>query len=514
MRFKRIGLNMKRMALMAFWMAFNISVFSQPFTFIDAGFVQIMQGESGWKDFNKDGYPDVFITGVRYSGNDPFISSHLYKNKHKGTFDFMPTGIPDVYLSAFDWADFDKDGDEDLIITGETKDKKLIAAIYRNNQTHFSLMNSNFAPVRNGSVNCGDYDNDGDQDILLTGESTNGSLVTKIYRNNGNGSFTDIQVGMVSVFNSDAVWIDFDNDKDLDIIIAGETYNKRIVGKIYRNDENDSFSEVPYEIVALKQCSIKVGDFNNDNNTDFICTGETYGNRMITVVYRNNGSKGFSQVSSAIDGARAGNIDLGDYDRDGDLDVLITGESYNWAITKVYRNDGNFVFTDIFAAIPGVSLGGAYWGDYDRDGDLDILLTGLDNCYDFNAKLFRNDGVYKAKIVEKEEESGSIWITQDMNITRPLYYYFVYASCYCDPFDEGKKGFHAFISNVHRSERQYELMERFNDIVLNNLVNWPKVDAGHRVSIGFITKNEAEEGRIRVMEDYKDEGFIIHYVNW
>jgi hypothetical protein len=508
------GLVMKKSILFTFLLSISLTMVSQPFVYVNGGFVQVMQGESGWADLDHDGLPDAFITGNNYSGNKQFIYTRAYKNRNNDNFSHFKTNIPDVYLSAVSWGDYDNDGDEDLFITGETRDNKLYASIYRNNRTYFSKINTGIIPVRNGSADWGDYDNDGDLDLLITGETYGDKLVTKIYKNNGNGGFVDIRTSVTPVFYGDAKWIDIDNDKDLDIIVVGESYNRRKIGKIFRNDGSDQFVEIPNEIVSLSQSSLACGDLDNDGDTDFIASGETFGKRMISVAYKNTGKGGFVEEFSAFDGVRAGNIDLGDYDRDGDLDVLITGESYNWAITKIYRNDGKFNFVDIYAGLPGVSLGGAYWGDYDKDGDLDILLTGLDNCYDFNAKLYRNDGVYKVKKVEEETESGSIWITRQMNISKPDYYYFVYASCYCDPFGEGVKDFHAFVSNVHLGKEKYKLMERFNEIVMNNLVNWPKVDPGHRVSIGFLTKGEAEEGRQRVMNDYKDEGFIIHYVNW
>ncbi len=68
----------------------------------------------------------------------------------------------------------------------------------------------------------------------------------------------------------------------------------------------------------------------------------------------------------------------GDYDNDGDLDILLAG--YGWPgpsrTTRIYRNDGGGTFTDIGAALTAVSDCSVAWGDYDNDGDLDILLAG------------------------------------------------------------------------------------------------------------------------------------------
>ena len=79
-------------------------------------------------------------------------------------------------------------------------------------------------------------------------------------------------------------------------------------------------------------------------------------------------------------GFRVSSVAWGDYDGDGDLDILLTGfNSSNLPISKIYENNINVggTFTDIInAGLEGVSFSSVAWGDYDGDGDLDILLTG------------------------------------------------------------------------------------------------------------------------------------------
>ena len=71
-----------------------------------------------------------------------------------------------------------------------------------------------------------------------------------------------------------------------------------------------------------------------------------------------------------------GSVAWGDFDNDGDLDILLTGESASGDISKIYRNNGNSTFTDINAGLPSIYYGSVAWGDFDNDGYLDILLTG------------------------------------------------------------------------------------------------------------------------------------------
>lgn len=90
-------------------------------------------------------------------------------------------------------------------------------------------------------------------------------------------------------------------------------------------------------------------------------------------------SEPFTDIGAPLPGITDGSVAWGDYDNDGDLDILLAGSTGSDRIAKIYRNDdGNFV--DINAALPGVLRSSVAWGDYDNDGDLDILLTGSSNA--------------------------------------------------------------------------------------------------------------------------------------
>ena len=100
-----------------------------------------------------------------------------------------------------------------------------------------------------GSVAWGDYNNDGYQDILLTGW-TDFDQATVIYMNNGNSTFTlQTTINLTGLFISSVAWADFDNDSDLDILITGTTSGNTLDSKtiIYRND-NGSFVELTSNI--------------------------------------------------------------------------------------------------------------------------------------------------------------------------------------------------------------------------------------------------------------------------
>src|SRR5580765_996986 len=175
-------------------------------------------------------------------------------------------------------------------------------------------------------VAVGDYDNDGVMDVLVAGMGKHDVPFTIIYKNGG-GTFADSGVVLPGLSRAAAAWGDFDGDGDLDLAMTGLNISGVPVTRIYRND---------------------AGTFTALTNT-------------------------MAQVF-------AGNIAWGDFDGDGDLDLLVTGinsaSAAGVAFTRLYRNDGNGVFTSVTHPFPDSYLGEAAWGDYDNDGHLDLVLAG------------------------------------------------------------------------------------------------------------------------------------------
>ncbi len=117
------------------------------------------------------------------------------------------------------------------------------------------------------------------------------------------------------------------------------------------------------------------GDYDNDGDLDILLTGAEGGINLIAKVYQNTGS-GFGEVyAGSLTGVYVSSVAWGDYDNDGDLDILLTGRDsgvgYN---AKIYQNTGSG-FSEVYAGnLTGVAGSSVAWGDYDND--LDILLTG------------------------------------------------------------------------------------------------------------------------------------------
>ncbi|MGH7598230.1 MAG: FG-GAP-like repeat-containing protein, partial [bacterium] len=285
------------------------------------------------------------------------------------------------------------------------------------------------APHHRGDFDLGDYDNDGDLDLLLTGElSFPMAPHTGLYRNDGfnagaGWSFNEVSTGMPGVAYGGIAWGDYDADGDLDVVLTGSTATRFTpLTKIYRNDAG-AFTDINAPLTPLVLGDAAWGDFDNDGDLDLIITGtDSTGSEAnaATKLYRNDGHDRFAEMPAGsspnpgftIPGVSRSSLAWSDYDADGDLDLLLTGRRRNGGlvqdITRLYRNDGTafasgqnyWKFIDINAGLPGFNVdqfdqrASVSWGDYDADGDPDLLLFGKLDPGDFSLKpkVFRNDG--------------------------------------------------------------------------------------------------------------------------
>ena len=161
-------------------------------------------------------------------------------------------------------------------------------------------------------------------------------------------------------------------------MLSGYTGSTSIISKIYQNNGDNTFTEqTSIALTGVSDASIAWGDYDNDGDLDILLTGST-STGGISKIYRNNGDNTFTeQTSIALTGVYSGSAKWGDYDNDGDLDILLTGYTGTGSTSKIYRNNGDNTFTEQTSiALTGVYWSSAVWGDYDNDGDLDILMTG------------------------------------------------------------------------------------------------------------------------------------------
>ena len=206
-------------------MAFTLNSYSQSIN-VQLDTTQTLQNSDGgsvaYADIDLDGDNDLLITG---NGPGTGVSSTLYVNDGLGNFTAMSQpAIVNVFAGAAEFADVDNDGDMDLFMTGNTSSPAATANLYLNDgMGNFTLASGTpFEASNSGDIDFGDIDGDGDIDLIMTGKNASDSVFSKLYLNNGAGSYSLVSgTSFTPVWKSSTEFIDVDNDGDLDLLICG-----------------------------------------------------------------------------------------------------------------------------------------------------------------------------------------------------------------------------------------------------------------------------------------------------
>lgn len=340
---------------------------------------------------------------------------------------FVTPQDEDFWVSAAAPADYDGDGDLDIVVLGYYVVYNVSAVnhlVLMRNDGALSATTWDFSYIEIplGSLTPGqsdlawaDVDGDGDQDLTVGSDGQ-----TVIYRNDaGTLVLTDTQLPGYAEDNDQAEfdlhsisWADFDNDGDLDLLLPSiwdaNTFTSRTA--LMRNDGANSsggwlFSEIEAGLGRSNHIQSSWADFDGDEDLDLLITHiapltETGFIRR----FRNDGGTFVGQDILGSLTVERGETQWGDYDDDGDLDILVAGNikeidgSYD-TVLRVYRNDAEtYVPVDIISCVfceGWFDISAATWADYDSDGDIDILLAGTYNSgsqIEGRAKVYDNVG--------------------------------------------------------------------------------------------------------------------------
>ena len=333
-------------------------------------------------DYNNDGFPDILVTCVG--------QNRLFRNTGKGTFVDVTQGSGLAGRLGFStsalWFDFDRDGRLDLFICNYVK------------------WSAEF------DVFCSQ---DGKEKSYCTPEAYRGETCW-LFHNRGDGTFKDV-TATSGIFDSSSkslgvAMFDYDQDGWPDLLVANDTQPN----KLYRNMRNGTFREAGIESgLALSKdgkaragMGVDTADFDNSGTPGIAITN--FDNEMIGL-YRALKPGIYQDIATESGIGRASQRTLGfgcaflDADLDGRLDLAAVNGHIDdtvWSARSsgyaqpphLFLNNGNGTFRDVAAtagkdfAVPRVARGLAY-GDFDRDGDSDILITTNNGP----ALLFRND---------------------------------------------------------------------------------------------------------------------------
>jgi len=370
------------LTLLALAASIRISYSQLPFTKVSTPFPGLGYSFAAWGDYDRDGDLDVVVCGAL--ANDSLVTK-IFRNDN-GTFTDIYATLPGFRLSSAEWGDYDNDGDLDLLITGDDENSVPHTIIYRNDNGVFTDSGVQLPGIDDGQAIWGDYDNDGDLDILMAG-----SFMAKIFRNDGNSVFTDIHAPLPSVQTAIVAWGDYNNDGWLDALVGGDT-GGGMVTKLFKNTLG-SFNPDTVTLPGLGNGMAKWGDLDNDRDFDLVIDGMDDYTTGTFLIFRNDGDGHFTKIDGYTFPHAYSSMDLGDYDNDGFLDIILIGQIQGCggaALTVLYHNESIMIFTDVETYMDGFKFGSAGWGDYNNDGFADLLFTGINQIAAPSTEIYRN----------------------------------------------------------------------------------------------------------------------------
>ena len=364
--------------------------------------------------FQQDRPTNVQFTEIAAQAGITF--KHVFSPEKKYIVESMSGGV-----ALFD---YDNDGYLDIYFVNSltvdlaAKHQKTKSALYHNNGDGTFTEVTDKAGVGDVGfgmgVAVGDYNNDGFDDLYVTCLGRN-----HLFKNNGNGTFTDVtnKAGVGDPrWSTGAAFLDYDNDGKLDLFVSnyvdfdldhlpefgkGRTCQFKGVpvqcgprglpgagDSLYHNNGDGTFTDVSKKAGVSDPngyygLGVICSDFDEDGYVDIFVANDSTPNFL----YHNNGDGTFKEIGftsgTAVNesGSEQGcmGVTVGDYDRDGKLDLFITNFDDEYNI--LYHNDGHNAFTDVSytAKLAEVSLPYVGWGtkffDYDNDGWLDLFVV-------------------------------------------------------------------------------------------------------------------------------------------
>ncbi|MFQ5691052.1 MAG: FG-GAP-like repeat-containing protein [Gemmatimonadota bacterium] len=346
-------------------------------------------------DFDEDEDEDLFVAALAADGER---SDQALLRSDLGSFIDVSAsaGLGDGgRIRAAIFGDYDNDGRQDLFVVRAGPDR-----LYHNaGGGRFEDVTgaSGITETADGHAALFvDLDHDGDLDLYVANEGPNA-----LFRNNGDGTFSEKGGSMgvsgpESAESRDAAMADFDDDGDVDLVVV----HADSPPSLYSNQRGGRFEEVGTArglgargAGPVGSAAVEVGDYDNDGGLDLVMVG---GGRGRGGLYRNRGDGSFEpdRRSRALTRALAAARDVRflDFDNDGHLDLILTGEPTGASRlgTALFHNDGSGGFEDTSSHLPREFPGGEALAvlDYNDDGDPDILVAGSDG----RVHLLRNDG--------------------------------------------------------------------------------------------------------------------------
>ncbi len=308
------------------------------FADIEADLTGCSVGAVAWGDFDRDGDLDLAVMGTD-TNYQPVSEIYLQDPGH--VFRRTTPFATPVGRGHMAWADYDGDGDLDVFLCGKDGAWNNVSALYRNDGSNvFTAVASGITALSGGGAAWADADGDRDPDLFLTGHDDDWTVKTLFYRNDGGGVFTETGLGLLAIDEGKPVCHDFDGDGDPDLLLSGQDPDYHLATRLYANDGGGSFVMTAADLAARAYGGAAWADYNADGHPDFVLFGQDTNYAPSTMLYRQDAPTNFAAQAHGLVHISQGCAAWGDYDGDGDPDLALTGiDSNGVGVTEIYRND-------------------------------------------------------------------------------------------------------------------------------------------------------------------------------
>jgi hypothetical protein len=377
-------------------------------------------------DFNNDGWDDLTFAS---QDGDPI---YFYKNNN-GTLNPISLNLVDNLNDTrqINWVDIDNDGDNDLFVVSNNASNKLYLNDGSMSFTDITASSGiSTGIMQSWGSSWGDINNDGYLDLFLSNRDiANGLQPNLLYKNNGNNTFTDVS-NSAGISNSNhlsfcASFFDFNNDGWQDIYIANDRFTTSNI--LYKNNRNGTFTDVSVSSganIIMDAMSTTIDDYDHDGDLDIYITNTSSGNYFL----KNNGDETFTNVAptngTLFESVAWGAVFL-DADNDSNLDLYVSGmrDGTNGQLPSAfYENQGNETFIIPNGAGFANDIAESYSnaiGDINNDGLPDISVLNKEPDDNFLWMNTNTDGNNWLKVTLEGVTSNRMgigsWIEISLN---------------------------------------------------------------------------------------------------